>query len=86
MKGYKLRYPTSFNDITNNNINAYVYVFKLNIAKKNVNWALQYWKEEREAELTNNINKCRRCNYNSGCERKNTISIQSYHGRTEKTR
>ncbi|KKK84490.1 hypothetical protein LCGC14_2782810 [marine sediment metagenome] len=74
---YKLGYPTSFNDIANNNINAYVYEFELDIAKKNVNWALQYWKEEREAELTKNINKCRSCNYISGCERKNTISIQS---------
>ncbi|KKL90616.1 hypothetical protein LCGC14_1902910 [marine sediment metagenome] len=72
----KRGFPTSFNDINGTNINAYVYQFELDIAKKNVDWALRYWKEEREAELTKNINKCRSCNYISGCERKNIISNQ----------
>lgn len=77
IEGYKLGYPTSFNDINGTNISAYVYQFELDTAKKNVDWALQYWKEEREAELTKNINKCRSCHYISGCERKNIIAIQS---------
>ena len=77
IKNYKRGFPTSFNDIEGTNVSAYVYQFELGIAKKNVDWALQYWKEEREAELTRNINKCKTCSYISGCERKNTISIQS---------
>ena len=77
IKNNKRGFPTSFNDIIGTNINAYVYQFELDIAKKNVDWALGYWRGEREAELTKNIKKCRSCNYISGCERKNTIFTQS---------
>ena len=77
IKNNKRGFPTSFNDIEGKNISAYVYQFELDKAKQNVDWALGYWREERDAELTKNINKCKTCSYISGCERKNTISIQS---------
>jgi len=49
-------------------ISAHLYKFNKNTAKKNVNWALEYWKQERVAQLTKNKNKCRRCAYKNSCE------------------
>ncbi|MHA2337734.1 MAG: hypothetical protein ACXACX_10540 [Candidatus Hodarchaeales archaeon] len=66
--------PNSYEEhyIYNRNINAYLYKFDKEIAKKNFTWALEYWKKEREAQLTDNKNKCRSCEYNSSCKKKNS--------------
>ena len=48
-------------------INAYLYKFDKESAKKNLTWALEYWKKEREAQLTDNKNKCRSCEYSETC-------------------
>jgi hypothetical protein len=53
-------------------IYAYLYKFNKESAKKNIKWALEYWKKEREAQLTDNKNKCKSCEYNNSCERKNS--------------
>ena len=45
------------------NINAYIYRFNSNVAKKDLEWALEYWEEKREAQITTNKNKCRNCEY-----------------------
>ena len=46
-------------------INGYLYKFDKTSAKKNFKWALEYWKKEREAQLTDNKNKCRSCEKSS---------------------
>jgi len=51
-------------------INAYLYKFDELTAKKNFTWALEYWKKEREAQLTDNKNKCKSCEYNKSCVKK----------------
>jgi len=51
-------------------INAYLYKFDKITAKKNFRWALEYWRKEREAQLTDNKNKCRSCEYNKSCMKK----------------
>lgn len=49
-------------------INAYLYKFDKKTAKKNFKWALEYWMCERVAQLTDNKNKCRSCEYNKSCK------------------
>ena len=51
-------------------VNAYLYKFDKETAKKNFKWALEYWKKEREAQLTDNKNKCKNCEYNQSCIKK----------------
>lgn len=50
------------------NINAHIYKFDKESAKKKIIWALEYWKKERAAQLTDNKNKCRRCEYSEICD------------------
>ena len=49
---------------------ARVYVCKFNraTAKKNLDWALEFWRKSREAETTLNQNKCARCEYKIQCQ------------------
>ena len=51
--------------------NAVVYLNKFNEqeAKSRLEWAIQFWKEEREAISTVNRNKCRICEYEAECKR-----------------
>ncbi len=53
-------------------IYAYLYIFDKILAKKDFKWALEYWKKEREAQLTDNRNKCKSCEYNLSCKKKNS--------------
>jgi CRISPR/Cas system-associated exonuclease Cas4 (RecB family) len=49
---------------------ARVYLCKFNraTAKKNLDWALEFWIKSREAETTLNQNKCARCEFKIQCQ------------------
>jgi len=36
-------------------------------AESSLNWAIQFWKNQREATPTSNPNKCRTCEYKKEC-------------------
>jgi hypothetical protein len=42
--------------------------FKDTDAEKDLDWAIEFWKNSREALLTNNPNKCKNCEYKVECE------------------
>ena len=69
-RNYLSQYITPFIDYMFRDINAYLYKFDKITAKKNFRWALEYWRKEREAQLTDNKNKCRSCEYNKSCTKK----------------
>jgi CRISPR/Cas system-associated exonuclease Cas4 (RecB family) len=49
---------------------AKIYFCKFNrvSAEKDLAWALEFWRSDREAEPTNNQNKCARCEYQTRCQ------------------
>jgi hypothetical protein len=49
--------------------NAKVFLCKYNHgdAEKDLNWAVKFWKKEREAIPTQNLNKCKTCGYYEKC-------------------
>jgi CRISPR/Cas system-associated exonuclease Cas4 (RecB family) len=49
---------------------ATIHIHKYNRAavENNLSWALEYWKQNREATPTNNPNKCTRCEYQTQCQ------------------
>lgn len=51
--------------------NAVIYVNKFDeeAAQSSLEWALQFWKGQREAISTTNPNKCRNCEYKQECKR-----------------
>lgn len=56
------------------------YKFDFSEAMKNIAWALQFWKSEREAIFTSHMGKCNKCEYFENCrnikKRKNTNPLQ----------
>jgi CRISPR/Cas system-associated exonuclease Cas4 (RecB family) len=46
----------------------YVSKFDLAAAEKTLSWALEFWKNSRRAQIANNPNKCRKCEYQSYCK------------------
>jgi len=48
-------------------IRAFVTTFKIEEAKQELEWALQYWLKERDAIPTRKPNKCRICSFNDKC-------------------
>ncbi|MEM2102347.1 MAG: PD-(D/E)XK nuclease family protein [Candidatus Bathyarchaeia archaeon] len=50
--------------------NAKVYLNKFNSkdAEQDLNWAIEFWENKRQAIPTNNPNKCRNCEYNKKCK------------------
>jgi PD-(D/E)XK nuclease superfamily len=50
--------------------NARVFLVKYNHgdAEKDLNWAIKFWKQEREAIPTQNPNKCKTCEYFEKCQ------------------
>ena len=50
--------------------NARVYLCKYNQedAEKDLNWALKFWRQERDAMPTQNPNKCKTCEYFEKCQ------------------
>jgi hypothetical protein len=45
----------------------YINRFDVAIAEKDLAWALEFWKNRREAQLARNKNKCERCEYRVNC-------------------
>ena len=45
----------------------HLHKFDLSDIEKNLSWAIDFWKQNREANPTNNPNKCLRCEYQSQC-------------------
>ena len=50
--------------------NAVIYLNKFNPkeAEQNLDWAIEFWKKQREAIPTRNPNKCRSCEYEMECD------------------
>ena len=46
----------------------YLKRFKRDVADKNLNWALEFWDNSREAQLTDNKNNCLNCEYQTECQ------------------
>jgi len=51
------------------NARIYVNKFDQNEAEQDLDWAIEFWKKQREAIPTRNPNKCRSCEYNEKCGR-----------------
>lgn len=47
----------------------YVNKFDRTCAEMDLQWALEYWKQAREAKSTSNTNKCTKCEYQAQCQR-----------------
>jgi len=49
--------------------NAQIYLKKFNQteAEQDLDWAIEFWKKQREAIPTRNLNKCKSCEYNAEC-------------------
>ena len=52
------------------NANIYLQKFNRQAAEKNLEWALQYWQQAREAQRADNPNKCLKCEYQTKCNNK----------------
>jgi hypothetical protein len=46
----------------------YVYPYRSHDAERDIDWALDYWRSNREAIPTRNPNKCKSCEYRNSCE------------------
>jgi len=46
----------------------HIHKFDLSNTESNLVWAIDYWKQNREATSTNNPNKCLRCEYQTQCQ------------------
>jgi len=47
----------------------YINRFNQEEAKRDIDWAIEFWKMEREAIPTRNPNKCKSCEYNEKCDK-----------------
>ncbi len=47
----------------------YLHKYDREAAEKDLDWAVKFWKKERDALPTANSNKCRICNYFAECQR-----------------
>jgi hypothetical protein len=54
--------------LTTENAVIYLKKFNPNEAEQNLDWAIELWKEQREAIPTRNQNKCRSCEYKTECD------------------
>lgn len=50
------------------NVIVYLHKFNQNDAEKDLDWAIEFWKNSREAVPTNNSNKCKNCEYKVECK------------------
>jgi len=55
--------------LTTENAVIYLNKFNPNEAELALDWAVEFWKGQREATQTMNPNKCRSCEYNADCEK-----------------
>lgn len=53
-------------------VNIFIQKFDIREGKEKLDKTFGFWKREREAQLTDNKNKCKSCEYNNSCERKNS--------------
>jgi CRISPR/Cas system-associated exonuclease Cas4 (RecB family) len=51
------------------NAGIHLHKFSQADAEKDVDWAIDFWKNSREAITTNNTNKCKNCEYRAECEK-----------------
>jgi hypothetical protein len=51
-----------------NDAKIYFHKFNREIAEKDLTWALEFWSKSREAQPTDNHNKCLSCEYRMRCE------------------
>lgn len=58
--------------LTTKNARIYINKFNHTEAEQDLDWALEFWKKQREAIPTRNPNKCRSCEYEADCERLST--------------
>ena len=60
--------------------NAGIHFHKFNQtdAEKDLDWAIKFWKNSREATPTNNSNKCKNCEYNVECQRSIHKELSSF--------
>lgn len=58
---------------------ARIYVNKFNQAEaeQDVDWAIEFWKNQREAIPTRNPNKCKSCEYKKECRKFNNMSLEA---------
>ena len=54
--------------LTTENARIYLNKFNQTEAEKALDWAIEFWKKQREAIPTRNPNKCRSCEYNVECD------------------
>ena len=50
--------------------NVYIYPYRPQDAERDIDWALDYWRSNREAIPTRNLNKCKSCEYQTSCDMK----------------
>ena len=48
----------------------HLYAYQSTTAEDDIDWALDYWRSNRDAISTRNPKKCARCEYEASCERK----------------
>jgi CRISPR/Cas system-associated exonuclease Cas4 (RecB family) len=48
----------------------HIYAYHTTSAEDDIDWALEYWRSQRDAVSTRNPNKCARCEYEESCTRK----------------
>jgi hypothetical protein len=60
--------------------NAVIYVQKFNEdeAKKDLDWAIEFWKNSREAVMTSNPNKCKNCEHKVECNKSIHKELSSF--------
>jgi len=54
--------------LTTENARIYLNKFNQTEAEKDLDWAIEFWKKQREAIPTRNPNKCRSCEYKMECD------------------
>ena len=53
--------------LTTENARIYFNKFNQTEAEQDLDWAIEFWKKQREATPTRNPNKCKSCEYNAEC-------------------
>ena len=50
------------------NVRVFICKYNHEDAERDLNWAVRFWKNERAAIPTQNLNKCRSCEYSEKCQ------------------
>jgi len=67
------KYALLLKDVSDNMLDpiSRSYNFNLDESRKELDWALSFWKGEREAIPTKNVNKCKKCEFIDKCSSSN---------------